>query len=166
MNERDGVRLMSYADGTLPPAEREAVEAWISVDSEARRLLAEHRALWRLLGEAEAAASPAPSAEFRQRTLQRANEPAAAAWKPRVVALLAASVLISVIVFAWQDAASRSALGAEDVVVVGNLDLLESLAFMDEHAAVLDEAVLASVLHEFSAEPGTRPAPDAAGDGR
>lgn len=166
MNEHDGVRLMSYLDGTLPPSERQAVEAWISLDPEARRLLAQHRALWKLLGEAETAAAPAVSAEFRQRTLQRANEPVAASWKPRVAALLAASVLISVIAFAWQDAASRSALDAGDVAVVGNLDLLESLEFMDGHAAALDEAVLASVLHEFPSAPATMPAPDATGDGR
>ncbi len=167
MNEHDGVRLMSYADGSLSPAEREAVEAWISVDPEARRLLAEHRALWALLGEADFAATPATSEDFRRRTLQRATEPETAAWKPRAIALLAASVLVGVIMFAWLDASSRSTLRADDVVVVGNLDLLEHLSFVDEHAASLDESAFASVLHEF-APPSSRdmPEPGAFEEGR
>jgi anti-sigma factor RsiW len=164
--ERDGLRLMEYLDGTLPATERRSVEAWLAVDPEARRVLAQHRALWELLGEADPAAEPSASEEFRRRTLARASEPAASAWRARAVALLAASLLVSVVVFAWHDAESRSALADEDVVVVGNLDLLENLDFMDTHGRVLDDAVLAAALRAFEAPAEDAPATPETGGAR
>ena len=151
MHERDGIRLMEYLDGTLSAVERQDVEAWLAVDAEARRTLAEHRALWTLLDAADTAPAADTSEEFRRRTLERAREPAFTSWKPRAVALIAASVLVGVVVFAWHDAASHSTLAAEDVAVVGNLDLLEDLDFLEQHADVLDASVLAGVLREFPA---------------
>lgn len=162
MHERDGIRLMEYLDGTLSPAERQEVEAWLAVDADARRMLAEHRELWSLLGSADAVPESVASEDFRRRTLERAQQPALPSWKPRVVALIAASLLVGVVVFAWHDAASRSTLSAEDVAVVGNLDLLENLEFIEQHGDVLDASVHNAVLHQFpaarpAAEPGLAP---------
>jgi anti-sigma-K factor RskA len=167
LNEHDGIRLMEYADGTLPPAERERVEAWLAVDAEARRVLAQHRALWGLLGESDPAPPVRESAEFRRRTVARAREQDAepafgGGWRSRATALAAAAVLIGVIGFAWQDAESRSALDDADVAVVGHLDLLERLPFLEQHAEALDLANGAVVLRAFPPASATT---DAAGPG-
>jgi hypothetical protein len=167
MHERDGIRLMQYLDGTLPATERRGVEAWLAVDPEARRIAAQHRALWELLGDADTEPVPAADEEFRRRTLQRAGDPGFAAWKPRRAALIAASLLVGVVVFAWHDAASRSVIGGEDLLVVGNLDLLERLEFADAHGTALDDMVYASVLRTFpavdDAPPSAAPMPETTG---
>src|SRR5262245_49298144 len=106
MIEADGIRLMEYLDGTLPPEERAKVEAWLREDPEARRLAREHRLVWDALGEAWPGLDVPASEEFRRRAIERARDQQQAqangAGRPgrswlglpgRTAALLAASVI-------------------------------------------------------------------------
>jgi anti-sigma factor RsiW len=155
MNEAQGVRLMEYLDGRLPPDERLAVEEWLAADPEARRLLDEQRHLWSLLGQALPPPAVQASAEFRALTLERAAQERPAALLPmrtRAVALLAASLLVVVVGWAWWSAQTRVRLDDTDRAVVGRLHLLEHYDFLQVHADELDVAVKAEVLRHFQGE--------------
>jgi len=154
MDERDGLRLMEYLDGRLDARERAEVEAWLARDPQARALLAEHRRLWQALG-----ALPAPQVQaseaFRRATVQRASEERTAGVTPlrlRAVALLAASLLVVAVGWAWFAAHERAQLSPLDREVVGHLHLLESYDFLRTHADELDIAVRSEVLRHFEGE--------------
>jgi anti-sigma factor RsiW len=155
MTEPDGIRLMEYLDGTLPPAERAEVEAWLASDPQARELLEQHRATWALLGEA----CPHPEIEasdaFRRATVDRAREQGVtegSRLRLRVTALVAASLLVSVVVYGWVDASRRGRIDGADQAVIARLDLLERLEFLDAHAADIDLAIGYEVLRSFDGE--------------
>ncbi len=155
MKEADGVRLMEYLDGRLPPAERAAVEAWLAEDPDARRRLAEQQRLWDLLGQALPVPAVQASAEFRAHTLERAAQERPAALLPlrsRAVALLAASLLVAAVGWAWWTAQERVRFDDTDRAVVGRLHLLEQYDFLQAHADELDVAVQAEVLRHFQGE--------------
>ena len=155
MNERDGIRLLEYLDRRLPPGERAEVEAWLARDPEARRLLAEHERLWALLGKECPAPDVADSPDFRARTLRLAEQERPAALLPfraRAVALLAASLLVVVVGWAWWSASRRSGLSESDRAVVGQLRVLENWDFLQAHGRELDMAVKAEVLSHLAGE--------------
>jgi anti-sigma factor RsiW len=155
MNERDGIRLLEYLDRRLPPGERAEVEDWIARDPEARRLLAEHERLWALLGEALPSPDIAASPDFRERTLRLAEQERPAALLPfraRAVALLAASLLVAVVGWAWWSASRRSGLSESDRAVVGQLRVLEDWDFLQAHGRELDMAVKGEVLLHLAGE--------------
>jgi len=155
MNERDGIRLLEYLDRRLPPGERAEVEAWLARDPEARHLQAEHERLWALLGEALPVPDVAASPDFRERTLRLAEQERPAALLPfraRAVALLAASLLVVVVGWAWWSASRRSGLSESDRAVVGQLRVLENWDFLQAHSRELDMAVKAEVLRHLAGE--------------
>jgi len=155
MNEFQGIRLMEYLDGRLPPADRAAVEEWLEKDPEARHVLDEQRRLWSLLGQDLPEPAVSASAEFRAVTLERAAQERPAALLPlrtRAVALLAASLLVAVAGWAWWSAQGQVRLDETDRAVVGRLHLLEQYDFLQAHADELDVAVKAEVLRHFQGE--------------
>jgi len=155
MNERDGIRLLEYLDRRLPPGERAEVEAWLARDPEARRLLAEHERLWSLLGEACPVPDVAASPDFRERTLRLAEQERPAALLPfraRAVALLAASLLVVAVGWAWWSASRRAGLSESDRAVVSQLRVLENWDFLQAHDRELDTAVKAEVLSHLAGE--------------
>jgi anti-sigma factor RsiW len=155
MSEREGIRLMEYLDGRLTAGERAEVEAWLARDPEARRLLAEHRRLWTLLGDALPAPDVAASSRFRERTLELAEQERPAALLPlrsRATALLAASLLVVVVGWAWWSANERSGLSDADRDVVGQLHVLEHYDFLQAHSRELDVAVRSEVLRHLAGE--------------
>ena len=155
MNESQGIRLMEYLDGRLPPAERAEVEAWLAKDPEAQRMMDEQRHLWVLLGQALPAPAVQPSAEFRAVTIERAAQERPSALLPmrsRALALLAASLLVAVGGWAWWSAQTRVRLDELDRAVVGRLHMLEHFDFLQAHADELDVAVKAEVLRHFQGE--------------
>lgn len=154
MDEHDGIRLMEYLDGRLDAAGRAEVEAWLARDPAARAALAQHRRLWQQLG-----ALPAPAIEaseaFRRATVERAAGERQAPVTPlrlRATALLAASLLVAVVGWAWWAARGRATLDPRDREVVGHLHLLESWDFLQAHADELDIAVRGEVLRHFEGE--------------
>ena len=155
MSERDGIRLMEYLDGRLTAGERAEVEAWLARDPEARRLAAEHARLWALLGEALPVPDVGASEMFRARTLRLAEQERPATLNPlrtRAAALLAASLLLAVVGWAWWSAHTRVALSEADRAVVSQLHVLENYDFLEAHAQELDVAVKAEVLRHFAGE--------------
>jgi anti-sigma factor RsiW len=153
MDERDGVRLMEYLDGRLPPAERAAVEAWLLRDPEARAAAEEHRQLWSLLGQALPAPQIAASETFRRDTLARADAEGAAPRRffARPASLMAAALLVAVIGWAWWST-HPAALAAADRPVVGHLALLEHYDFLEAHGPELDVAVQAELMRHLAGE--------------
>lgn len=98
LDEKLQFALSQYADGTLPPAERPALEKLLAENAAARQLLEEYRRLDALL--VRAAVPPAISWErFSQAVSAAIQEPPATypIWAYRPVQLaLAASVLIAI----------------------------------------------------------------------
>lgn len=153
MDERDGIRLMEYLDGRLPPAQRAEVEAWLLADPEARAAAEEHRRLWSLLGQACPAPEVAASESFRRDTLARAD-----AERPplrlfaRPVALVAAAVMVAVIGWTWKSAHDRAEVSDADRIVVSHLGLLEHYDFLQAHGPDLDIAVQSELLRHLAGE--------------
>jgi len=155
MSEREGIRLMEYLDGRLDAGERAEVEAWLASDPEARRLLAEHERLWALLGEACPVPDVAASPDFRERTLRLAEQERPAALLPfraRAMALMAASLLVVAVGWAWWSASRHSSLSDADRPVVSQLRVLENWDFLQAHDRELDIAVKYEVLRHLGGE--------------
>ncbi len=178
MDERDGILLMGYLDGALTPDETARVEAWLARDPQARRLLEEHRLVWQALGEAwsqpdvratsgagvvrnfrapvTATAGAAAGAPARGPADATAESPRAP--RPRFdvgargAALLAASLVAAVALFAWWDRPPVNGLSSADQDIVAHLDLLESLDFVDKRGEQLDLAAGVELLAAFDGE--------------
>ncbi len=167
MNEHDEIRLLEYLDDQLDAPARAAVEAWLATDPEARRQVAQHRRAWTLLGDldiagvgTDGAAHESDSAVFRRRTVEavdreRRRDPIP--WPQRVGGLLAAGVLVAVAAFAWFDRADDAVivtLDETDRRIVGHLQLLEQLDFLEANGDDLDFAHQVEVFEAFDGEVG------------
>lgn len=145
MKTPDELRLLEYLDGRLSDAERAEVEAHLARDEGARRLVDEHRALWDLLGR-EADADVSTSEAFRRATVERARVDVAGAaswrrpgvWKRGVALAAAAALVVSVTVTWLAEPGEGYVVSDAERPIIGHLELLEHLDFLEEHGELLD----------------------------
>lgn len=84
-------KLSALADGTLDPANRTSVEAWIDADPQRRGLYERERAVVERIHQARAA-TPAPAALRERITAGRAPRPARTGWRTGYVVALGTAV--------------------------------------------------------------------------
>ncbi len=156
----DELRLLEYLDGKLPDAERSAVEKRLAKDEEARKLVAEHRAVWDLLDDAMAA-DVSTSESFRRQTVERArtdtHDTTEGSWRNpatwrRAAAVAAAAALVVMVTGTWMsNSRSRYVVTDAERPIIGHLELLDHLDFLREHGDSLD---LVNAWHRTSALDG------------
>jgi anti-sigma factor RsiW len=151
MDDRDRELLQDLVDGTLEESRRADAEALVAADDEARRFVAEHRALWAALGEAFDQTGVRPDGGFRQAVeLQRRSETPQRIVPLRRVAAIAAVLLASaVLYFTTPD---DGQLTGDDVQVVRYLHVLESFDSIGRHGRALDLRYDVEVLRAFEGE--------------
>ena len=146
MKTPDEWRLLEYLDGRLDERERAEVEAYLAEHPEVRRAMGEHREVWDLLDDAFDDGAIATSDAFRRATVERARVDVGAAspwsepgvWR-RGVALAAAAALVVSVTATWMsDSRSRYVVSDAERPVIGHLDLLRHLDFLEEHGDALD----------------------------
>jgi hypothetical protein len=84
-------KLSALADGTLDPAQRASVQAWIDADPQRRELYERERAVVERIHQVRAA-TPAPAALRERITAGRAPRPARTGWRTGYVVALGTAV--------------------------------------------------------------------------
>jgi anti-sigma factor RsiW len=151
MNDRDRELLQDLIDGTLDESRRAEAEDLAAADDEARRFVAEHRALWAALGEAFDRTGVRPDGGFRQAVEQkRQSETPQRVMPLRRVAAIAAVILASaVLYFTIPD---DGQLTGDDLQVVRYLHVLEPFDAIGRHGRALDLRYDVEVLRAFEGE--------------
>jgi anti-sigma factor RsiW len=136
---------VEFLDDALDPSTRARLAAHLRECRSCRRLVEEHRSAWKaldLLDEVEVSADlhgrvlEIPALERRSRMV-RLRGPLAV--------LAAAAVIVIAVFFGWRhglfgggEPVSPAPAGVPDEAIIAQLDLIENLEFLQEHAVELD----------------------------
>ena len=152
MDENTYQLLTGLLDGSLSPDEERRARDLLERSDEARRFVAEHRALWEELGRAfdDAAATSDPA--FRARTLAAAqmSEPRRSTLSLRRIASVAALLLVAVSLYLTRDLGRE--LSREDREMVQYLHVLQHFDLIQTRGEQLDLRYDLDVLRAFEGE--------------
>lgn len=152
MDETTYQLLTGLLDGSLTPDDERRARELLDGSDEARRFVAEHRALWEELGRAFDDVPATSDPAFRARTLAaaRASEPRRSALSWRRIASLAALLLVAVSLYLTRDLGRE--LSREDREMVQYLHVLQHFDLIQARGEQLDLRRDLDVLRAFEGE--------------
>ena len=155
MSDLDRALLEQFVDGSLPSEREGDVATLLGRNPAARRFVAEHKAVWEALKEADEHGVQVASSAFREQLLAlpelKAGAQRSGLWR---YASLAAAVLIAVTLYSvWGPGASRlPAVDAADREVVRYLHVLKRVELLESQAQELDFCGQYEVYRAFDGE--------------